>query len=1350
MTSSISKFLVFIGIFLLLGVSELAAQQLFTRVESLVGFKDLRENNGVAVADYDGDNDLDVFVVSVWKDEVGNPSTQSKLFRNNGNGTFSDVTTGSGLEDLLPFDDLGPSYDNFLGLKGYKFGAYWGDYDNDGDPDILFTHLSRVQLFQNKGDGTFTEVTDSSGIIKNNGCENTGAVWFDYNNDSYLDLYVVDWKGCKSNTLYQNNGDGTFTDVTSSTGIETDVDLPGYNPFPYDFNKDGWMDLYVTNDFRESNQLFLNTNGTSFTEAAADYNLDVKFNDMGIAIGDYNKDENFDFYISTIANNVLLTGKADNTFEERAAEMRVKNTGWSWGTKFGDFDLDGDEDLIVVNGFENSPEDEIINLYFENSYTNGNPSFRNTNDQGLGALTVSVEVLDFDYDHDGDLDVFITNGKGHSFFYENGTIGNNGASLSKWFQLSLQGTISNRDAIGTKITLITDRDTFIRYYAGVGFLGQSLKPVHFGLNNATRIQELKIEWPSGHVDIYNNLDLNSFGKAIENSSYEVLNINPAVKIEGCTDPNSCNYNPQATVSDGSCEYAQVSTTISGPTNASYFSTQTYSYQLNQGATISWKVKGGTIISGQGTEEITVQWEFEPNSEVSLVVSDNTCKSEEIILQVKLDTTNMADDKSVARIWNEALLEAIRGDFARPTVHARNLFHVSVAMYDAWAAYSDEALPFLLGNQVHNFVSELQSFTPNEAIETSRKKAISYAAYRLLKHRFKNSPSSEDIEKKLDLLMQQLGYDTNVTLTNYQNGDAAALGNYIAQTLIAFGSQDNSREISDYDNAFYQPVNQPLAPALPGNPNLSNPNRWQSLSLDTFIDQSGNVIQGSTIDFLSPEWGKVTPFALKDADKSTFSRDGNDFYVYHDSMAPPYLGDSNSVLDEAYKKGFAQVSIWSSHLDASDGVLWDVSPKKIGNISSSDFPTSYSDYDTFYKFLEGGDIGEGHALNPATNQPYPSQMVPRGDYTRVLAEFWADGPDSETPPGHWFTILNYVNDHQDFEKKLEGQGQVLDPLEWDVKAYFLLGGAMHDAAISAWSVKGWYDYVRPISAIRYMADRGQSSDSNLPSYHPEGIPLEAGYIELVGSDDPLAIRNPENVGKIKLFTWIGHSNIGDPTTDQAGVGWILAENWWPYQRPSFVTPPFAGYVSGHSTYSRAAAELLTLLTGDAYFPGGMGEFVAKKNEFLVFEEGPSVDVVLQWATYRDASDQCSLSRIWGGIHPPADDIPGRLIGEKVGIDAFNFGKPYFEGRKSLSAGTINNPKKESILYPNPIEKGGPITITNTESENSYWLVDLRGRKISLGHRFDSNSNRTYIDIPVLSSGVYFIKNSENQHWKFVVQ
>ena len=146
--------------------------------------------------------------------------------------------------------------------------------------------------------------------------------------------------------------------------------------------------------------------------------------------------------------------------------------------------------------------------------------------------------------------------------------------------------------------------------------------------------------------------------------------------------------------------------------------------------------------------------------------------------------------------------------------------------------------------------------------------------------------------------------------------------------------------------------------------------------------------------------------------------------------------------------------------------------------------------------------------------------------------------------------------------------------------------------------------------------------------------------------------------MKLYTWRGPGYIDDPDTDLAGVGWILAEEWWPYQRPWFVTPPFAGYISGHSTYSSTAAQVLELITGDPFFPGGMRTMLCPQNTYLEFEAGPSQDVVLQWATYRDASDQCSLSRIWGGIHPPMDDIAGRHIGIEVGNDAVDLGNNLF--------------------------------------------------------------------------------------------
>jgi hypothetical protein len=253
----------------------------------------------------------------------------------------------------------------------------------------------------------------------------------------------------------------------------------------------------------------------------------------------------------------------------------------------------------------------------------------------------------------------------------------------------------------------------------------------------------------------------------------------------------------------------------------------------------------------------------------------------------------------------------------------------------------------------------------------------------------------------------------------------------------------------------------------------------------------------------------------------------------------------------------------------------------------------------------------------------------------------------------------VTDHPDFQRRIGGAGPELGTLEWDVKAYFTLGGAMHDVAISAWGIKGWYDCIRPISAIRAMADRGQSSDPLGPSYHVDGIPLVPGHIEVVSAGDPLEGAAGENIGKIKLYAWLGPTAIPDPLTTQAHAGWILAENWWPYQRPTFVTPPFPGYISGHSTYSRAAAEVMTRLTGSEYFPGGMSEFVIPRNEFLVFEEGPSVDMTLQWATYRDAAQESALSRIWGGIHPPIDDVPGRRIGIVLGNEAYDYALTYFD-------------------------------------------------------------------------------------------
>jgi len=197
---------------------------------------------------------------------------------------------------------------------------------------------------------------------------------------------------------------------------------------------------------------------------------------------------------------------------------------------------------------------------------------------------------------------------------------------------------------------------------------------------------------------------------------------------------------------------------------------------------------------------------------------------------------------------------------------------------------------------------------------------------------------------------------------------------------------------------------------------------------------------------------------------------------------------------------------------------------------------------------------------------------------------------------------------------------------------------------------------------------------------------------------------------------------------------------PYQKANFVTPAFPGYISGHSTFSRAAAEVLAAITGSPYFPGGMGEFPAPQNAFLVFEEGPSVNVTLQWATYQDAADQCSLSRIWGGIHPPQDDIPGRLIGRKIGIEASTHAEKYFQG---LVTGfdDQSNGDNTMLLYPNPVIAGQNVSVYKqpSETELTVLVLDNQGRSVM---KF-TDTNNVQISTASLRPGLYIIQKRSNR-------
>jgi hypothetical protein len=683
----------------------------------------------------------------------------------------------------------------------------------------------------------------------------------------------------------------------------------------------------------------------------------------------------------------------------------------------------------------------------------------------------------------------------------------------------------------------------------------------------------------------------------------------------------------------------------------------------------------------------------------------------------------AQEQSVARQWDEVVLQAIRNDQARPTIHARNLFHIHAAMYDAWALFDDTAKTYLVGQSLNGFNSSFNGIQSPTNIQVAQEEAISYAVYRMLINRYQYSPNYSNTLTMANFVMLGLGYSTSITSTDYSDGDPAKLGNYIASQYIAYGNQDGANQLLNYANQYYIPANSPLLPVFAGNPNISQINRWQPLNLANFVDQNG--FPGlPTPAALSPEWGNVKPFSLTEADKTIHFRDGNFWNVYKDPGAAPQLlpGDTAS-LDHPFVWGNVMVATWSSHLSSDDPTVMDISPMSVCNVQA--LPASLSEYPQFYNLLDGGDNGTGRSLNPVTGQPYTPQLVKRGDFTRVLAEFWADGPSSETPPGHWFELMNYVSDHPLFVKKWRGEGEVLSALDWDVRSYFAMGGALHDAAICAWGIKGYYDGSRPVSVIRKLADNGQSSDSNLPNYHPQGLPLIPNYIELVQPADTLNGFMSGDIGQVKIRTWKGPSYIPNPLNTYAGVDWILAKNWWPYQRPSFVTPPFPGYVSGHSTYSRTAAEVMTVLTGTEFFPGGMGEFHAAQNQYLVFEEGPSTDITLQWATYRDASDQCSLSRIWGGIHAPFDDIPGRKIGIELGPQAFQYAEsiqnavvPHIVSvtfsDPIISSSDIGNTVSAFFNFNKPMSIGALPVVTFVSTDlialgvlsqtNAFWLND----------------------------------------------
>lgn len=561
------------------------------------------------------------------------------------------------------------------------------------------------------------------------------------------------------------------------------------------------------------------------------------------------------------------------------------------------------------------------------------------------------------------------------------------------------------------------------------------------------------------------------------------------------------------------------------------------------------------------------------------------------ISIEAGLCTYADQESAARIWNEQALEAIRGDLPAPTIVARNLFHFSAAMYDAWAAW-DPAAQAVFISRTDGLEPELNAYPGR--IEGGRYDAITFAAYRMLTTRYENSETAEETLERFDATLAEHCLVTDPS--ELEPNSAARFGWNLAGQILDTVRFDNSAESLGYNDQSYQTVNAPLWVETEGI-EMADPARWQPLALAESTTQNGISLDPGVQNFITPHWGVVDTFAIEQVGDALPIDPG-----------PPPLPLTDP---EGWFLGIEDVLRFSSQLQVGSAEI-NMAPR---------------------------------GTNPVTGEPYAPNPVDRADWLRAIAEYWADGPTTETPPGHWNLIANQVGDDLADRLQIGGNGIAVRRLEWDIKMYLSLNGANHDTAVAVWGSKERYDYPRPISMIRYSASLGQSTNDSRPDYNPLGLPLIDGLIEVLTTDH-IVDGDPTNVGshlgEIGVYAWRGPVDDGSP----GGVAWMPAINWLPYQRPDFVSPAFAGYVSGHSAFSEASAIVLAEFTGDEYFPGGLYRHTVEPG-FLRHEDGPSQAVELQWATYADASTEAGLSRRPGGIHPPADDLAGRAMGATVG-------------------------------------------------------------------------------------------------------
>ncbi|NIR48782.1 CRTAC1 family protein [candidate division KSB1 bacterium] len=481
--------------------------------------------SGCAFLDYDNDGDLDIYLVNGAR-HSGNNASQSplrnRLFRQEPNGTFSDVTEVSGLGD-----------------PGYGMGVAVGDIDNDGNIDVYITNYGLDVLYRNNGNGTFTNITKEAGI--NNPHWGCSAVFFDYNLDGYLDLFVTNYvdydpaERCMDRSgrpdycgpggfpgvadiLYHNNGDGTFSDVSTKSGIAKGVSK-GLGVVSADFNNDLFPDLYVSND-GEANQLWINQQDGTFQDLAL--LLGAALNaaghaeaGMGIALGDMDSDNDLDLFITHVGSesNTLYRSEGDYGFQDESGAMGLAGPSLPYtgfGTGFFDLDHDGDLDLAVANGrISRGTLLKTNNIGYWDYYAEPNFLFENDgegrfhlldkNSSPFASLIENSRGLAFgDVDNDGDIDLLLANSGDPARLFRNDL-----EKKGNWLIVRVFDSDLCRDAVGARVTLQVSGRRLSRFISpGYSFLSSNDHRAHFGLGMDTSIDRVEIQWPDGSTETF--------------------------------------------------------------------------------------------------------------------------------------------------------------------------------------------------------------------------------------------------------------------------------------------------------------------------------------------------------------------------------------------------------------------------------------------------------------------------------------------------------------------------------------------------------------------------------------------------------------------------------------------------------------------------------------------------------------------------------------------------------------------------------------------------------------------------------------------------------------------------------